>query len=116
MGSLQTTMTPLWEYCREEKISFPYRIVEDTLDAFYQMKHTGTVGFDILKEDVPGFSWDRTSVLTGFSWETGLLVSDEYYDQNLIAVFFRFMKQQYDNHWALYEKNYAASDTGFNGF
>ncbi len=113
MGSLAVTTPPLWEVCQREGISFPYRIVSDTLDAFYQMKHSGTVGFDILKTDVPEFDWDRTSVLDGFRWEVGLLSSIRVGDPNLLTLFFRFMKQAYDSHWAQYEQNYSAAATGF---
>ena len=113
MGSLSVTMPPLCEECRRENISFPYRIVSDTLDAFYQMKHSNTVGFDILKTDVPEFSWDRTSVLKGYRWEVGLLASTRCQDSSLLSLFFRFMQQSYSNHWEQYEHIFSASDTGF---
>ena len=114
MGELAVTMAPLWERCQAENVSFPYRVVSDTLDAFYQMKHTKTVGFDILKTDVPEFSWDRTSVLKGFRWEVGLLESDACGDPSLLRLFFRYMEQAYANHWDQYERHYCASSIGFN--
>lgn len=113
MGSRPLTMAPLWEDCQRMGIDFPYHIVSDTLDAFYQMKHDGTVGFDILKTDVPEFSWDHTSVLEGYRWEVGLLSSTRVEDPNLLTLFFHFMKQAFENHWAQYERNYSAADTGF---
>ena len=113
MGSLPVTMRPLWEYCQERKIEFPYQIVSDTLDAFYQMKHSGIVGFDVLKTDVPEFSWDLTSVLDGFRWEVGLLCSDSFEDTSLMTLFFRFMEQAYSTRRARYEKDYKAAVTGF---
>ena len=113
MGSRPLTMAPLWEDCQRMGIDFPYHIVSDTLDAFYHMKHDGTVGFDILKTDVPEFSWDHTSVLEGYRWEVGLLSSTRVEDPNLLTLFFRFMKQAFENHWAQYERNYSAADTGF---
>ena len=85
-----------------------------TLDAFYQMKHTGTVGFDILKTDIPEFSWERTSVLKGYHWEVGLLASDSCRDPSLLALFFQYMEQSCSNHWAQYDQFYCASNTGFN--
>ena len=114
MGELAVTMSPLWEKCQAENISFPYRVVSNTLDAFYQMKHTGTVGFDILKTDVPEFSWERTSVLKGYKWEVGLLASDSCRDPSLLTLFFRYMEQSYSNNWAQYVQHYNAFKTGFN--
>ena len=113
MGSLALTMPPLWEDCRREGIAFPYHVVSETLDAFYQMKHSRTVGFDILKTDVPEFSWDRTAVLEGYRWQVGLLSAAQGPDPNLVQLFFRFMKQEYECVWASYERQYSASGTGF---
>ena len=113
MGSLPLTMAPLWEDCQGQGIAFPYHIVSNTLDAFYQMRHSGTVGFDVLKTDVPEFSWDHTSVLEGYRWEVGLLSSTRVVDPNLLTLFFRFMKQAFEKHWMQYEQNYTAADTGF---
>ena len=113
MGSLALTMPPLWEDCRREGIAFPYRVVTDTLDAFYQMRHSGTVGFDILRTDVPEFSWDHTAVLEGYRWQVGLLSASKGADAHLIELFFRFMKQEYESAWARYERLYAAAGTGF---
>lgn len=114
MGELSVTMSPLWQRCQADNISFPYRIVPNTLDAFYQMKHTCTVGFDILKTDVPEFSWERTSVLKGFKWEVGLLASDSCQDPSLLTLFFRYMELSYSKHWAQYDQHYNAFNTGFN--
>lgn len=113
MGSLAVTMPPLWADCRREGITFPYHVVSETLDAFYQMKHSRTVGFDILKTDVPEFSWDRTAVLEGYRWQVGLLSAAQGPDPNLIQLFFRFMKQEYESVWARYERQYSAAGTGF---
>ncbi len=113
MGSLAVTMPPLWADCRREGIEFPYRIVSATLDAFYQMKHSSVVGFDILKTDVPEFSWERTAVLEGYRWQVGLLSAVRGPDPNLIRLFFRFMKQEYESVWARYERQYSAAGTGF---
>lgn len=113
MGSLAVTMRPLWELCQERKIAFPYRVVSDTLDAFYQIKHSRVVGFDILKTNVPEFSWERTSVLNGFRWEVGLLCSDRCEDKSLLTLFFRFMEQAYSSRRAQYEREFEAAGTGF---
>ena len=113
MGSLAVTMPPLWEDCRRAGLDFPYRVVSDTLDAFYQMKHSNVIGFDILKTDVPEFSWDHTTVLEGYRWQVGLLSAESGPDPNLVQLFFRFLKQEYESVWARYERQYSAAGTGF---
>ena len=114
MGELAVTMPPLWEVCRQRQIEFPYHVVYDTLDAFYQIKHTPTVGFDILKTDVPQFDWNRTTVLSGFTWEAGLLCSRQCSNSNLLTLFFRFMEQEYSKRREQYEQAYRSFATGFN--
>ena len=95
-GSLQTTMQPLWEECVAEDIRFPYQVLPDALDAFYHVNHGLAVGFDILTPEVPSFSWEKTSVLSGYKWELGFLCSNQYGDPGLIDLFCQYMKQEYD--------------------
>ena len=98
-GSLQTTMQPFWEDCIAREIRFPYQILPDALDAFYHVNHGLAVGFDILKTEVPGFSWEKTSVLSGYKWELGFLCSNQCSDPGLSDLFCQYMKQEYDRQW-----------------
>ena len=112
MGSLQITMQPLWEACREAGVSFPYQVSPDTLDAFYQMKHGAAVGFDILKTNVPEFEWDRTSVLDGFQWEVGFLCSKQSREPSVLTLFCQFMEQEYRLRWEQYDQDFASASAG----
>lgn len=96
IGGLELTMQPLGEVCERKGIRFPYRIMPSALDAFYHISHGLAVGFDILKTDVPGFDWDKTSVLSGYRWELGFLCSSNCEDPALLRLFCRFMQCEYE--------------------
>ena len=98
-GSLEITMQPLWEECIARNIRFPYQVIPEALDAFYHVNHDLAVGFDILKPEVPGFSWARTSVLSGYKWELGFLCSTQCSDPGLTELFCQYMKTEYDRQW-----------------
>ena len=112
MGSLEVSMRPLWELCAQSGIHFPYQTVPLTLDAFYQIKHGNTVGFDILKTNVPEFDWNKTSVLTGFHWELGFLCSEQSENQGLLNLFCRYMEGEYKARWEQYDRIFADERKG----
>ncbi|MCR5138349.1 MAG: LysR family transcriptional regulator [Oscillospiraceae bacterium] len=106
MGSLEITMQPLWNHARQNGVSFPYEVVPSTLDAFYRIHHGLAVGFDILKTNVPEFSWEKTAILSGYKWELGFLCSDLCRDPASLKLFCRFMKNGYQTRWDRYNREF----------
>lgn len=109
MGSLQKTLRPVWDACLAKKIELNYTPVSSTIDAFYQIQHGLAAGFDILKTDVPDFSWEGTGLLKGFSWEIGFLCSNRCPDPHLLELFLSFMEAQYKTRWSRYQREWNVS-------
>lgn len=106
MGSLQKTLHPVWETCAARGISLRYHPVSSTIDAFYQIQHGLAAGFDILKTDVPDFSWEYTSLLTDFSWEIGFLCHNRCRDPHLLELFCAFMEEEYKTRWTRHQREW----------
>lgn len=75
MGRLDKIARPLWEDCRREGLTLDYRIMPNTVDAFYHIQHSLTSGFDIYFEDdsVPA----GCSLLPGYTWELAMILPTE---------------------------------------
>jgi len=96
MGSLRETMFPIYEECKNKGIELQCEVVPNTIDAFYRLAHEDVVTFDILKEDIPDFTWNNCSRLDGYYWEIGLLCREASPFQREIQIFSRFMAEEYE--------------------
>jgi len=110
MGSLETTLYPVYAACRAQGIEFPYQVVPSTIDAFYQIDHGLAMGFDILKTDVPDFDWSRTAALKGYSWEIGFLLPAQCADASARELFLTFAQTEYAARWAQKRREWGGGD------
>ncbi len=99
MGGLQTTMRPLWEECMEKGISFEYRVVPATIDAFYIISHENVIGFDISVPNADDGSGDRVSLLKGYSFEVGVLSEADSKKKAAISLYSHFIDREYKKYF-----------------
>lgn len=95
MGSLESTLFPLWQACQSRGLALQYRVVPDTLDAFYLIQHGEAVGFDLDLEGLPGLEQSRSSRLPGFEWELCFLYQSESRERSTLEWFCRRFSQLY---------------------
>ncbi|MCI8402808.1 MAG: LysR family transcriptional regulator [Lachnospiraceae bacterium] len=97
MGSMQETMRPFYEECRDKGLEICYQIVPSALDAFYRVAHEGVVAFDVDLPDVPDdFELGESSVLEGYSWELGLLCKEDSSLSGEQQLLVRFVREEYE--------------------
>ncbi|MCR5088043.1 MAG: LysR family transcriptional regulator [Oscillospiraceae bacterium] len=99
MGSLQTTMKPLWEECMQKGITFEYRVVPATIDAFYMISHENVIGFDISVPNAEAEPGDRVRLLKGYSFEVGVLSPTDSKKQAAISLYSSFIDREYQKHF-----------------
>ena len=95
MGSLEKTMVPLYEDCRQRGIVLKHEVVPDTIDAFYRISHGEALGFDVGMGRAPkiGKIFDRP--LQGYTWEVGFLYPDSSKEKREVQLFERFVEEEY---------------------
>ena len=95
MGSLETTLVPLHKACLAQGLELQYRVVPDTLDAFYMIQHGEAVGFDIDLHGMPGFEQAYSSTLPGFEWELCFLFAKSNPQRTAMEWICRLFSQAY---------------------
>ena len=95
MGSLEKTMTPLYEDCLRKGIVLRHEVVPDTIDAFYRISHGQAIGFDIGMEQAPTIGKIYDCPLEGYTWEVGMLYPQAGLDKKEIQLFYRFVEEEY---------------------
>lgn len=73
MGSLRRFMRPLWEKCLTKGIRLDYRVVSNTIDAFYQIQNGLAAGFDIFEDGELSSRPIYSLPLPGYTFELVLL-------------------------------------------
>lgn len=96
MGSLERTLRPLYEECREKGVRLDFEIVPQTIDAFYRITHNEVLGFDIDKEDLPEINGIWGSLLEDYEWEISLLYRQDSLYSEETRIFCRFLGEQYE--------------------
>lgn len=93
MGSLEKIARPLWEDFRRERLTPNYRIMPNTVDAFYHIQHSLASGLDIYFEDetVPA----GCSLLAGYTWELAMLRPLSSPAYGMARLFCRYMEERY---------------------
>ena len=94
MGSFREWMRPLWEDCRTRGIQVDYRVVPNTIDAFYQIQNGLAAGFDILDEGELGSRPIRSALLPGYEWELALLYREKGESRGAAEVFCAFLGEE----------------------
>lgn len=95
MGSLEKTMTPLYEDCLRKGITLRHEVVPETIDAFYRITHNEAVGFDIGMKGSPIIGKVFAGRLEGYTWEVGMLYPQAALDKKEIQLFYRFVEEEY---------------------
>ena len=95
MGSLEKTMTPLYEDCQRKGIILRHEVVPDTIDAFYRISHGQAIGFDIGMKLAPSIGKIFDCPLEGYTWEVGILYPQAGLDKKEIQLFYRFVEEEY---------------------
>ena len=95
MGSLEKSMTPLYEDCLCRGITLRHEIVPDAIDAFYRISHSEAIGFDIGMENAPTIGKIFDCPLEGYTWEVGMLYPQAGLDKKEIQLFYRFVEEEY---------------------
>ena len=95
MGSLEKTMTPLYEDCQRKGITLRHEVVPDTIDAFYRISHGQAIGFDIGMKQAPSIGKIFDCPLEGYTWEVGILYPQAGLDKKEIQLFYRFVEEEY---------------------
>lgn len=91
MGSPQRFMAPLWEDCLRKGIHLDYRVIPNTIDAFYQVQNSLAAGFDILDDGNLGARPIRSALLPDYSWELTLLCPEDRPDRGSAELFRAFL-------------------------
>ena len=91
MGSPQRFMAPLWEDCLRKGIHLDYRVIPNTIDAFYQVQNSLAAGFDILDDGNLGARPIRSALLPGYSLELTLLCPEGRPDRGSAELFCAFL-------------------------
>lgn len=95
MGSPETSLAPLLKACSDQGLELQYRVVPDTLDAFYMIQHGEAVGFDIDLHGMPGFEHAYSSTLPGFEWELCFLFAKSNPQRTAMEWLCRLFSQAY---------------------
>lgn len=93
MGSLERIARPLWEDCQKQGFALDYKVMPNTVDAFYHIQHSLASGLDIYFEDdsVPAHS----SRLPGYVWELAFLLPEASPARGMALLFCRFLEERY---------------------
>ena len=95
MGSLEKTMTPLYEDCLRKNLSLRHEIVPDAIDAFYRISHSEAIGFDIGMENAPTIGKVFDCPLEGYTWEVGIIYPEKEMEKKEIQLLYRFVEEEY---------------------
>lgn len=95
MGSLEQIARPLWEDCQKQGLALDYKVMPNTVDAFYHIQHSLASGLDIYFEDdsVPAHS----SRLAGYVWELAFLLPEASPAKGMALLFCRFLAERYQD-------------------
>ena len=98
MGTPQRFMAPLWENCLSKGIRLDYRVIPNTIDAFYQVQNGLAAGFDILEEGALGSRPIRSAPLPDYSFDLTLLYPDNRPNRGSAELFCVFLDQELKEH------------------
>lgn len=93
MGSLEKIARPLWEDFRRERLTPDYRVMPNTVDAFYHIQHSLASGLDIYFEDetVP----TGCGLLAGYTWELAMLRPIASPAYSMARLFCQYLAERY---------------------
>lgn len=93
MGSLEKIARPLWDDFQRERLTPNYRVMPNTVDAFYHIQHSLASGLDIYFEDetVPA----GCSLLAGYTWELAMLRPTASPAYGMARLFCRYIEERY---------------------
>ena len=94
MGSPQRFMAPLWEDCLARGIRPDYRVIPNTIDAFYQVQNGLAAGFDILEDGDLGARPIHSAPLPDYHWELTLLCPQDRPNRGGTEIFCAFLEQE----------------------
>ena len=98
MGDLERFAKPLWEDCLRKGITLDYRVVPDTNDALYQMRHSLASSFNTFLHDpntLPTPNFAPRSRLTGYTWELVALCPKSRPSHAAARLFAAFIQEKY---------------------
>ena len=98
MGSLERFAKPLWEDCLRKGITLDYRVVPDTHDALYQMRHSLASSFNTFLSNpnaLPTPDFVPRSRLVGYTWELVALCPKSRPNHAAARLFTSFLQEKY---------------------